>query len=137
MTAFTEIDSAITALGEHSQACPDPAVVLLQTSESILENWLQAHGETPTREEREGFRLLALHRQGAKSDPTFNACRETCREIAYYANLLRLNCTAERVELSAMLARHLMLFVQGKLENSQLGEFCCSSRSLRTDQNES
>ena len=36
----------------------------------------------------ESFRLLALHRQGARGVPSFNACRETCREIAYHYNLL-------------------------------------------------
>ena len=34
----------------------------------------------------EGFRLLALHRQGARGDPSFNACRETCRELVYHRN---------------------------------------------------
>jgi hypothetical protein len=30
-----------------------------------------------------------------------------------------------------MVARHLVLFIDGKLENAGLGEFCCSSRPLR------
>jgi hypothetical protein len=37
----------------------------------------------------EGFLLLALHRQGAKGDPSFDACRETCRELVYDYNLIR------------------------------------------------
>lgn len=32
----------------------------------------------------------------------------------------------------AMLVRHLALFVSGKFEVEGLGEFCCSSRPLRT-----
>ena len=54
---------------------------LLKASEEVLEHWITARGEIPTDEEREGFRLLALHRQGAKGEPSFNACRETCREV--------------------------------------------------------
>ena len=57
---------------------------LLRASEEVLEHWVTAKGEIPTLEEREGFRLLALHRQGCKGDPSFNACRETCREVAYH-----------------------------------------------------
>ena len=53
------------------------------TGERVLERWLEARGETPTAARREGFRLLALHRQGARGDPSFNACRESCRELAY------------------------------------------------------
>jgi len=61
---------------------------LLREAESVLEEWLRARGEAPTSETSEGFRLLALHRQGARGVPSFNACRETCREIAYHYNLL-------------------------------------------------
>jgi hypothetical protein len=32
-----------------------------------------------------------------------------------------------------MLVQHLSLFVRGKLEVEGLGEFCCSSRSLRLE----
>ena len=137
MTDLSEISRAIDGLKASPLSCPDPAVELLRRAEQILENWLDAHGMSPTDEKREGFRLLALHRQGAIADPTFNACRETCREIAYHSNLLRLENTPERVELSAMVAKHLLLFVQGKLENAQLGEFCCSSRPLRQNQTNS
>jgi hypothetical protein len=61
---------------------------LLALSEQVLEQWIIARGDTPTHETREGFRLLALHRQGARDLPSFNACRETCREIAYHYNLI-------------------------------------------------
>ncbi len=106
---------------------------LLGEAESILEEWLRARGETPTSEESEGFRLLALHRQGARGVPSFNACRETCREIAYHYNLLA--APGERSEyqenMMARLVEHLKLFVRGKLEVEGLGDFCCSSRPLR------
>ena len=108
---------------------------LLALGEGILETWLLARGETPTTREIEGFRLLALHRQGARGEPSFNACRETCRELVYQHNLVRLDPahpdTARRLRLAAMVARHLALFIGGKLEVAGLGEFCCSSRPLR------
>jgi hypothetical protein len=108
---------------------------LLKIGETILESWLEAKGIEPTVEKHEGFRLLALHRQGARGDPSFNACRETCRELVYHYNCIRLlphdGETIRRIRYAAMVARHLLFFVDGKLENSGLGEFCCSSRSVR------
>jgi len=108
---------------------------LLRLGEGILETWLAARDETPTDREVEGFRLLALHRQGARGTPSFNACRETCRELVYYHNLIRLDPThpdtARRLRLAAMVTRHLALFIGGKLEVAGLGEFCCSARPLR------
>jgi hypothetical protein len=125
-------------------ASPDAALVaarpiladeLLSLGETILETWLAAHGKAPTAGTIEGFRLLALHRQGAQGDASFNACRETCRELVYYRNLVCLDPghreTARRLRLAAMVARHLALFIGGKLEVAGLGEFCCSSRPLR------
>ena len=107
---------------------------LLALGEAILESWLAARGTAPTMRTVEGFRLLGLHRQGAKGDPSFNACRETCRELVYHHNLVRLDPThtdtARRLRLGAMVAKHLALFVGGKLETAGLGEFCCSSRPL-------
>jgi hypothetical protein len=108
---------------------------LLRLSELALERWLAARGATPTTGSVEGFRLLALHRQGAQGDPSFNACRETCRELVYHHNLVRLAPAdpeaARRIRLGAMVARHLALFIAGKLESAGLGEFCCSSRPVR------
>jgi hypothetical protein len=108
---------------------------LLALGVAILETWILARGETPTTQSFEGFRLLALHRQGARGEPSFNACRETCRELVYHHNLVRLDPahpdTARRLRLGAMVARHLALFIGGKLEVAGLGEFCCSSRPLR------
>lgn len=110
---------------------------LLRVSEQILEAWIEARGEAPTRELSEGFRLLALHRQGARGVPSFNACRETCREIVYHHNLLSLPGNTEektkQQSMMTMLVRHLALFVYGKMEVEGLGEFCCSSRSLRLE----
>jgi hypothetical protein len=116
-------------------AAPDVAEELLGCGEVILERWLEAHGAAPTRQRVEGFRLLALQRQGAKGDPSFNACRETCRELVYHYNLVRLDPghgeVGHRLRLAAMVARHFALFIDGKLEIAGLGEFCCSSRPLR------
>ncbi len=110
---------------------------LLAQAEAILEEWIRARGEAPTAETSEGFRLLALHRQGARGVPSFNACRETCREIAYHFNLLESGpdspLAERRSKMMAMLVEHLKLFVRGKLEVEGLGEFCCASRPLRLE----
>jgi len=116
-------------------SAPQLAAELLALGEAILERWLTAHGGIPTQGAVEGFRLLALHRQGARGDPSFNACRETCRELVYQHNLAQsapIGPQAVRaLRLGAMVARHLALFIGGKLEVAGLGEFCCSSRPLR------
>ena len=113
------------------------ARAMLDVAEGVLETWIEARGEIPTSDTREGFRLLALHRQGAQDLPSFNACRETCREIAYHYNLLGLEPdgakTRQRQRMMAMLVRHLALFVTGKMEFEGLGEFCCASRPLRAE----
>jgi hypothetical protein len=107
---------------------------LLVIGERALESWVEARGETPTQAKSEGFRLLALHRQGARGDPSFNACRETCREIAYHFNLLQEHPEeASPRRMMVLLVKHLALFVRGKLEVEGLGEFCCSSRPLRLE----
>jgi len=126
-----ELDG-LPALGEGAAA----ARWLLKLAEEVLEAWVAARGGVPTQEQREGFRLLALHRQGAQDLPSFNACRETCREIAYHYNLLALPApqeqAAQRLKMMGLLVRHLALFVGGKLEVEKLGDFCCASRPLRT-----
>ena len=134
--ALDTVDPAATDPAATDPAATDPADYLLSLAEAVLENWLEARDEAPTLEEREGFRLLALHRQGARGEPSFNACRETAREIAYHANLLRVQPNHEenaaRAAMMAMLVRHLLLFVSGKMQVAALGEFCCSSRTLRS-----
>jgi hypothetical protein len=120
------------------ESSPVEPAVLLALGEETLEHWVIARGETPTDGEREGFRLLALHRQGANGNPSFNACRETCRELVYHYNLLILDPDpeqdAERLRMMALVANHLFLFVSGKIETRQLGEFCCSSKPLHAVQ---
>lgn len=115
----------------------EAAFWMLGLAEEVLEAWITARGETPTHEQREGFRLLALHHQGAVGVPSFNACRETCREIAYHYNLLTrdaLEDAGQRLKMMGMLVRHLALFVGGKLQVEGLGDFCCASRPLRRDE---
>lgn len=108
---------------------------LLELGESALEHWVLARDLAPTDEEREGFRLLGLHRQGAKGEPSFNACRETCRELAYHYNLVCGDAehpeVAKRLEMMRLVAMHLYLFISGKMQVDQLGEFCCASKPLR------
>lgn len=132
---LAEIEARIEGL----QAAPgDPAAAvaeLLRLGEETLEHWLAAHGKTPDGGTREGFRILALHRQGAQGEPSFNACRETTRELVYHYNLVRSDPghpqAAQRARLAAMVALHLYLFVAGKMQVAGLGEFCCSARPLR------
>lgn len=111
---------------------------LLAAGESVLEAWIRAHDLEPTTQRREGFRLLALHRQGAAGEPSFNACRETCRELVYHYNLLTGDDAGERdrlcdLKMMALVANHLFLFVSGKLEDQEIGDFCCSAKPLHDD----
>lgn len=133
MTSLADIERAVETVAGNDTAAA--ARRLLAAGEATLGLWLEAHGETPTTDTREGFRLLALHRQCAKDLPSFNACRETCRELVYHYNLL---CeapghgeAAKRIEMMRFVATHLLLFVGGKLEQAALGDFCCASRPLR------
>ena len=110
---------------------------LLALAEEVLEHWVTARGLEPTCDTREGFRLLALHRQGCTDDPSFNACRETCRELVYHYNLVTLDPkhpeTAQRLTMMTLVANHIFLFVAGKMQVAALGDFCCASRPLRQD----
>lgn len=136
------IETRIDAIADVASAPPTEVLApaqsaseLLGLGEAVLEHWIAARGDIPTSERKEGFRLLALHRQGAKGDPSFNACRETCRELVYHYNLVTLEPdhpeARKRVLLAAMVARHLALFVAGKMQVAGLGEFCCASKPLR------
>jgi hypothetical protein len=136
-SGFAAIEARIDAIQAHGGATPlDAARELLQLGEEVLAIWIRARGEAPTHETREGFRLLALHRQGARGEPSFNACRETCRELVFHHNLIAAEPTsdagARRVRLAAMVTRHLALFVEGKMQVAGLGEFCCAAKPLRT-----
>jgi hypothetical protein len=116
-------------------SCAVIAAELVELGEAVLEHWAIAKGLAPTQETREGFRLLALHRQGCTDDPSFNACRETCRELAYQHNLVTSDpqhpASPQRRLMMVMVAKHLFLFVTGKLQVAALGDFCCASRPIR------
>jgi len=133
-TSLADIGHRLDALIAAPAGAGD-AAELLALGAQVLEHWVRARGREPTLEEREGFRLLGLHRQGADKDPSFNACRETCRELAYHYNLLTLQpdheATPQRAQMMALVANHLYLFISGKMQTEQLGEFCCSSRPVR------
>lgn len=128
---------AITGMadGELTAAGDELAAEMLAMGEIVLEGWIRSKDQEPTDGESEGFRLLALHRQGAKGDPSFNACRETCRELVYLHNCVKMREddleVAGQLRLAAAVTRHLALFIDGKLENAGLGEFCCASKPLR------
>ena len=111
---------------------------VLRDSESVLEHCIEARGEIPTDDERECFRLLSLHRQGKKGDPSFNACRETCREFAYHYYLITMQPEpadiTDRLYMMALISKHLYLFVSVKLQVAGLGEFFCSSKPILTAQ---
>ncbi len=137
MRTLAELESIF----DEPPSTADPGAAaerLLRASEEVLEHWVTARGEEPTRDEREGFRLLALHRQGATGDPSFNACRETCREVAYHYNLVTLQPEhadiTDRLSMMALVSKHLYLFITGKLQVAGLGDFCCSSRPIRAAQ---
>jgi len=129
--ALFDIETAIESAGSAEE--------LVAIGEDVIAHWVMARGFEPTSDTREGFRLLALHRQGAKGDPSFNACRETCRELAYHLNLITMQPehaeTANRLEMMRMICSHLYLFVSGKMQVAQLGEFCCSSKPVRLAEN--
>ena len=140
MTAPAHTAAPARATGPAIGPAVAPAAVamtdreqLLREAEQALEQWIRARAQEPTRQASEGFRLLALHRQGARGAPSFNACRE----IAYHYNLLGLEAdhpqAPHRLRMMQLLVRHLQLFVSGKLEVAGLGEFCCSSRPLRAE----
>ncbi len=129
----------LEAVFEPAVAIPDESVraeQLLTASEEVLEHWIRARGDEPTEDTREGFRLLALHRQGTKGDPSFNACRETCREIVYHYNLVITRDVysdiTDRLYMMAMVCKHLFLFISGKMQVAELGDFCCSSKPIRS-----
>lgn len=138
--AFEDIQTRADALISLGAPPADPIALAeagLDDGEAMLETWLRAKGQEPTMETVEGFRLLALHRQGAKGDPSFNACRETCRELVYLRNVVALydDDAAEafrHLRLQAMVLKHLALFLGGKLVDAGLGDFCCSARPLRS-----
>ena len=137
MRSLAAIEQRLDALAVPPALGPEVAAELLALGEEVLEHWVAATGPEPTRATREGFRLLALHRQGCTDEPSFNACRETCRELVYHYHLVNLEPqhpdTAQRLRMMALVANHLFLFVAGKLQVRALGDFCCASRPLRQE----
>ena len=135
MSTLVEIEQALDAVVDVELPAPEFAADMLGLGDTILCHWNEAHGLVPTDDEREGFRLLALHRQGAKGDASFNACRETCRELVYHYNLITQEPEheqmAKRMKMMYYVAKHLFLFISGKLQDQKLGDFCCSSKPLR------
>lgn len=133
----------IEALEREIDATPDAArpgdaaLRLLGLAEQVLETWIVARGGVPSGGTREGFRLLALHHEGTRGVPSFNACRETCREVAWHFNLLTGGLApdpARTLCMMQLLVRHLAYFVGGKMQVDGLGDFCCASRPLRRDE---
>ncbi|MEE2525753.1 hypothetical protein V0U79_05190 [Hyphobacterium sp. HN65] len=135
MTPLDTLEQQVTGWAPTEGGAETDADWLLAQAECVIENWLLAHDKMPTDKDKEGFRLLGLHRQAAKGDPSFNACRETCRELAYRYNLVKLEPGSaenqQRLEMMKYLVHHLVLFISGKLQEAGLGDFCCSSRPLR------
>ncbi len=131
-----QIEARIDGMAALIESYPAARIAtdLLELSEEVLKIWIVARGEIPTTEKKEGFALLALQRQGSRGEPSFNACRETCREIVYHYNLVlgepAFQDIANCLRLMIMVARHLCLFVSGKMQVEGLGEFCCSSKPL-------
>lgn len=140
-TRFDVIETRIDEIFESGGgvAVKVAAAELLSLGEKVLGLWLEARDEKPTLEQKEGFRLLALHRQGARGDPSFNACRETCRELVYHYNLISTEQTSaeaqRQLRLMTMVAKHLCLFVGGKMQVAGLGDFCCAAKPMRADGN--
>lgn len=135
--SFEMLEARLDELGRGREHA-DPLLLvteLIDIGEAALMHWVMARGEAPTTDEKEGFRLLALQRQGSKGDPSFNACRESCRELAYHFNLIADDPAhpdiAKRVALAVLVARHVVYFVSGKMQVAGLGEFCCASKPLR------
>ena len=135
MTPLEDIGAVLDAPARESTPV-QCAQEYLAIGEAILGHWIAAHDQEPTGARSEGFRLLALHRQAAKGDPSFNACRETCRELVFHFNLIAAEPESEaavgHAKMMRFVLRHLYLFVCGKMQVAGLGEFCCSSRPLRT-----
>ena len=136
MKSVADIGQRLEAIISDTDVVAGPDE-MLGLGEEILEHWVIAHEKEPTSELREGFRILALHRQGAQGDLSFNACRETCRELVYHYNLLLMQPDhpelEQRLQMMALVTNHLFLFISGKLENQQLGDFCCSSKPLHAE----
>jgi hypothetical protein len=140
MRSFAQLEAAL----DHPVSPDAPveaATSMLHVGEEALENFLLAKGKIPVEDQIEGFRLLALHAQGSADDPSFDSCVETARELVYQYNLIRLEPehadTTSRLKMMQIVARHLVVFVGGKLEVAELGNFCCAAKPIRLNSPES
>jgi len=143
MADIQDIDGVLSRLEEIESLAPKELIKdgvalakeQLGLGELILRIWVIAHDQVPTEKQKEGFVLLALHAQGTKGIPSFNACRETCREIVFHHNVIIAagndEARLKAIGLMIMVVRHLALFVSGKLAVAGLGEFCCAAKPLR------
>ena len=66
MRTLLELETLLEA--EDAQTPLTPANYLA-IGEEVMEHWVSAKEQTPTADKKEGFRLIALHRQGAKGEP--------------------------------------------------------------------
>ncbi len=135
---FEAIEARMDAIAAHRAVVPAMAMTeLLLLSCEVMSLWVESRGQVPTHDTKEGFRLLALQRQGAKGEPSFNACRETARELVFHHNRILdepdHRDTDKRIKLAAMVAKHLCLFVEGKMQVEGLGAFCCAAKPMRAD----
>ncbi len=142
MRSAAELESFLDGPKPADIGALEMAASYIQAGEEILENWITVHDGVPTQDKKEGFRILALQRQGSKGDASFNACRETARELVFHYNLIEQMLKQEQSEavqadiksalaMAELLAKHLVFFIGGKMQVAELGEFCCSSKSLR------
>ena len=69
MIALEDIGRRLEALIGSPATRLEDASELLALGEAVLEHWVVARGLEPTREAREGFRLLALHRRELEERP--------------------------------------------------------------------
>ncbi|MEZ5926697.1 MAG: hypothetical protein R3D57_20200 [Hyphomicrobiaceae bacterium] len=135
MRTLDVIEAEIERLEARSDAPIRSVERLVALAEEAMESWLVAHDRAPTSDRREGSRLLALHHQAARGNPSFNACRETCRELVYAANCLAAAPagadSTRHAQNAFAITRHLVLFLSAKLQVAGFGEFCCASKPIR------
>ena len=86
MRSLAELESVFEAPLSAANT-EDSARALLAASEEVIEHWVVAREELPTQDEREGFRLLALHVPGGcvSLQPDYDGARASgCRKSPVY-----------------------------------------------------
>ena len=94
-------------------AQPSDAPELLALGEESLEHWVRAKGKEPTDDLREGYRLLALHRQGL--NPAQIAQARDLTERTILGHLTRLISDGE-VELESIISADVIAQVRVVVE---------------------